>query len=229
MTVILAASLGTELLKIVVGALVAVLAAGLIGTRLTYRWDEMRRLRESDHAAREAFYTAYAQFFATWKQWETVKRKKSVGPTPVDINWQLLCDASTAEGNFEALLVKLASERVLDLDACILLASFRQAYQSLRETIRDDKPLNWWLRGDSKPARDYRAFKALAEYFGSLLAEDRTSPSWWRLKRAQPDVKDAIKRLYASTQRIDDWAGTAEEKLNLSKLHDASLLKGATQ
>jgi phage terminase small subunit len=49
--------------------------------------------------------------------------------------WDLLAKAEVAEAGFEALLVKLASERYLDDRDVRLLACSCQAYQSLREAF----------------------------------------------------------------------------------------------
>jgi hypothetical protein len=207
-----------DLIKIVVGALVTVLSAGLIGNLLTYQWDEVRRRRESDLAARDGFYSAYAQFFTTWKLWNTHIRHQR-GHPPNDVQWQLLTEAEKAEGAFESLLVKIASERELDDNARQLLAAFRQACQSLRESIRDNQPLAWWatnVQSDKEGYRQYRAFKGLAEYVAILLAEDRRRELFSFLRsRRQPETAYAITSLLAITLRIESWTDVAYSLLEL--------------
>jgi hypothetical protein len=63
------------------------------------------------------------------------------------------------------MLLKLASERVLTSDEPSRLGRFRQGYQTVRESIRDDKEVPW----DSSEAGSYLDFKEGAALFASLL------------------------------------------------------------
>jgi hypothetical protein len=211
-------SLTADLVKIVVGAAVASGLAWLVGNRVAYRWDEIKRRRESDLAARDEFYRVYGKFFATWKLWSTHKEYASAG-APDGIQWKLLEQAEEAEAGFEALLVKLASERRLSERDRRLLACFRQGYQSLRERLREDEPLEWWATGSPKyphhdeGRRQYRTFKALSEYFATLLAED-VPPRWLHGPPPRPTEEEAIKALLDSTINLkDEWVEEAEKEL----------------
>ena len=104
------------------------------GGALSLFWNRIRRRRESDLASRESFYAAYAEFFTTWKLWNSHKRHDVAAPP--DVQWQLLSKAEEAEAAFEALLVKVTSEKKLDDVACERLAGFRRGYQPLRESTR---------------------------------------------------------------------------------------------
>src|SRR6266849_7158940 len=108
----------------------------LVGTQVSYFWDERRRRRESDLTALATFYRLYGDFFTTWKLWSAHRRHGNKISAPDHLQWSLLERAETAEGGFESLLVKLASERKLSEDDKLLLGSFREAYQMLREQIR---------------------------------------------------------------------------------------------
>jgi hypothetical protein len=70
-------------------------------------------------------------------------------------------------------MVKLTVEhRLTDRDE-EMLACFRQAYQSVRESIRGDEQIGWWatFRGDRAIGyREYRAFKVLSVHFAYLLS-----------------------------------------------------------
>ena len=205
----------SSLVQVTFGALATVLFAGLIGNLLTYRWDDARRRRESDLAARERFYDAYAQFFTTWKLWDAHKRFPNTS-APADVQWQMLERAEDAESTFEALLVKLASERGLDDRACRLLAAFRQAYQSLREHIREDEELAWFNRdihGDDGGYREYQAFKMLAEYLATLLALNPPRRVLSAKTRAAPTEEQAIQTLLNVTTRSENWVALAECEL----------------
>ena len=178
-----------------VSVVTAALLAWLVGTRVSYLWDEVKRQRESDLAALEAFYDAYGGFFAAWKSWavfNALPRREDSFPASDPMAWEILSRAGKAESGFESILVKLASEYAHTDDECRLYAAFRQATQSLREAIRNGKNLEWKAqplttananRIDAKRPDDslideerlnqyrrYRAFKALCEYVAVTLA-----------------------------------------------------------
>jgi membrane protein YqaA with SNARE-associated domain len=46
-------------------ALVGSLLAWVVGTQVSYRWDDRKRRREADLAAATTFYQLYGTFFAT--------------------------------------------------------------------------------------------------------------------------------------------------------------------
>ena len=201
--------------------------AWVIGTQVTYRWDERRRRREGDLAALTAFYTTYGEFFATWKVWDAYKRPHRAVEGPSDSRWQLLDRASGVEGAFESLLVKIASERRLTQTDTVMLGCFREGYQRLRESIREDWRLEWWSSGSTEGMRQYRAFKGLAEYVAFMLEQDSAA------KRASTrDDKEmdrarelAITSLLAISTRADfhdKWWMLAEEQLKLADLAPAA-------
>jgi hypothetical protein len=214
-----------SLFKAAFGALIASALAWIIGTRITYYWDDLKRRRESDLAARNEFYRVYGEFFAAWKLWDTHKRFPSID-VPEQVQWDLLCQAEEAEAGFEALLVKIASERHLTDRDVKLLACFRQAYQSLREKIRQGKRLEWAANYPSPRAKyqEYETFKALAEYFANLLATD-TARRWFRWRTPQPSSPEAIGRFLNATKVVDAWEPVAREQL----LSMMQLRSGAAQ
>jgi hypothetical protein len=78
------------------------------------------------------------------------------------------------------MMVSLACDRELTPDDFKILGPFRQLYQQLRESIRDDVPLRW----DSSTDKDYVSFKTLAPKVASLVSgksdqklSDEYSPS----------------------------------------------------
>jgi hypothetical protein len=219
---VVAASLGQGLIIALFTAVVGSVLAWLVGTEVSYVWDERRRRRESDLAALATFYRHYGEFFATWKLWGAHKRYPAKVGRPVDIQWRLLERAEEVEGGFESLLVKLASERCLDERDRRMLGCFREAYQMLRERIREDQNLDWWASdihaGDG--FKQYRAFKALAEYVAFLL---ETSPKRRLLAPAtsRPERSQAIATLVEITQRSKfhaDWWKLATDELHLDRM-----------
>jgi hypothetical protein len=231
---------------LVIAAFTAVLG-WLVGNQVSYAWDERKRRRESDLAVLASFYWNYGQFFATWKLWDVCKSEHAATALPPkDAQWTLLQRASDAEGGFESVLVKIASERKLGPRETLLLACFREGYQSLRESIREDRRLEWWANHDEDDdgARKYRAFKALGEHVATMLehdsgrgrgrepvsaqtlltsAADRVRPGRDQRRRREDDERrdDAIANLLAVSVREDlpkDWWKVAENSLKLTQL-----------
>lgn len=160
--------IGVEILKAGLNALVAVitLALGwLIGQRLTSFWAIRQKRRELELSTANEFYKLYGEFFAVWKLWNYFEERQTQPGFPSETHWELLKRASAAEAGIEATLVKLASERVLNSEQTERLARFRQAYQKLRESIRDNKKLDWTY--PTHP--EYLAFKNLATYVTCMI------------------------------------------------------------
>ena len=84
--------------------------------------------------------------------------------------WSLLERACAAEGALESIFVKLSSERVLSESDIEILGRFRQAYQQLRESIRDNKPIGWWGNNQT----EYLSFKRLAFLTACIILSDRS-------------------------------------------------------
>ncbi|GAA3077375.1 hypothetical protein [Streptosporangium carneum] len=204
--------------------LAVLLASGLawlIGSQITYRWDDVKRRRELDLAAVESFYRAYGSFIEVWRLWNAHKRRSEQVAAPADMQWQCLQRAAAVEGSLEAILIKIVLERRLTKDDRLLLGCFRQAYQSLRESVREDRELKWYARKDDYEAhRRYRAFKALAVYSARLL---QTNSTRWLIGTRRTDIpssEESICFLLAATDaaRRYDWLETAERILNITSL-----------
>ena len=74
----------------------------------------------------------------------------------------------------EATFIRLSSERDLSAAQVNSFGEFRQLYQKLRESIRDDDPLEW----DYSSHPEYLRFKELAcklNYFIISGDKDKTS------------------------------------------------------
>ena len=77
--------------------------------------------------------------------------------------------ACAAEGAMEAIFVTLSCERKLTDYDIKIVGKFRQAYQSLRESIRADRDLGW--RYHDQP--EYLSFKRLAYLTACIIASDK--------------------------------------------------------
>ena len=173
----------------------------LVGLRLTDRWKQVKQRWELDLATVNDFYKLYGEFFCIWKLWNAHTRHLVMVKTvPADLQWQLLERASDAEGRIEAVLVKLAVERKLLPADEHVLGSFREAYQTLRETIRAGKDLGW--HGSEHP--EYLAFKGLATYVATLLPSARK-------RDAAPATRAAVlQRITTHAYRRPEWQRLAQ-------------------
>jgi hypothetical protein len=158
--------------------IIALLIGWFVGQRLTYVWNVRQKRREIQLAASQQFYVAYGEFFATWKLWNRLER---------DIEdfearrWELHKRAAAAEAIVEGILVKLSSELTLSELEIATLGFFRQAFQHLREAIRQDCVLSWTTSEDP----EYKAFKGLATRVSGLLARE------WSMKPPTPDEAES--------------------------------------
>jgi hypothetical protein len=165
-----------ELIKSLLSLLVSVVTLGLgwfVGQRLSIYWAIKQKRRELELAAVSEFYKLYGEFFAIWKLWNQLCRedsstKQSKSFEENSPRWELLRRASNAEGSLESLLVKIASEKPLSKADIEILGRFRQAYQSLRESISINKKLNWG--GSEHP--EYLTFKRLAYLLANVILSD---------------------------------------------------------
>jgi hypothetical protein len=155
------------------GSALVVLALGwLVGQRLTYVWSVRQKRREFQLSISQQFYVAYGEFFAVWKLWNRLDRTAAAFE---DRGWELHKRAAAAEAIIEGTLVKLSSELTLDEEQINGLGRFRQAFQQLRQSIRQNRLLPW---SDSENP-EYKTFKTLAVRVAALLGKDwqRNPPS----------------------------------------------------
>jgi hypothetical protein len=145
---------------------IVVLALGwFVGQRLTFAWNIRQKRREFQLTASQQFYSAYGEFFAVWKLWNALDHKAG---SFEDRKWELFKRAAAAEAIIEGTLVKLASEAALNESQIEMLGQFRQVFQQLRESLRDNQALKW----NYSEHRDYISFKCLAVRVAALLGGD---------------------------------------------------------
>lgn len=155
---------------------VALLTLGLgwlLGNGIASRWEEVKERRALELAALERFYQLYGEFYALWKLWSIHKSPTYLSDYERDPStvWRLLERAAEVEGGFESILVRLTQERRLDATDVQELARFREGYQCLRESIREDKALDWKANpSKGEPAHKYGEFKRLASHVAHLLS-----------------------------------------------------------
>lgn len=138
----------------------------LIGRRLTVLWSRHQKENEQDLDAARDFHALYGDFFALWKSWNYYVRDLGAEALPGASRWELLDRACKSEARLEATFARLASQRSLTADEIDTLGRFRQRYQQLRESIRDNMPLAW----DHSEHPDYVEFKMLAPQVAAIIA-----------------------------------------------------------
>ena len=185
----------------IVSGVVLILATGLVGAGLAAFWNLQIKRRELEFAAAKRFNELYGEFFAVWKLWNYYVR--DVGPQafPDASRFKLLDRACTAEAGIEAVFVELSSKRNLEPTAIEDLGQFRQVYQQLRESIRDNRPLEWdWFEHDA-----YKAFKELAPRVAQLIASGKSTRSNKARRRARAWLE-------VTSDRFEDfWLDGKEE------------------
>jgi hypothetical protein len=152
-----------------IAPLLAAFVAGLVAwslvPRAQYRWEKVKKHRDLDLEAVREFHRLYGEFVSAWKLWNTPFKR----PTSFEMSPQLADDclrrAAAVEGGIESLLVKVAAERQLDDRDIDVLGATRQAFQSLRDAIRQGLELKFW----SSEEEHYVALKTLAAYTYVLL------------------------------------------------------------
>jgi hypothetical protein len=167
----------------------------LIGQRLTYLWTVRQKRRELQLASLQQFYIAYGEFFAVWKLWDRIDELEPGPAVRVERRWELLKRATAAESIVEGTFVRLSLEVDIDGPDVINLGRFRQAFQQLRESIRDNKPLAW----PHANCPEYRSFKRLSIDIGTLLNGDPSKSS-----RSRQSASDRLMKI-TSNEWEDNW------------------------
>ncbi|MVO90318.1 hypothetical protein GPA10_37615 [Streptomyces sp. p1417] len=193
-------SIGAPLLTVA-----ATLSGGwLVSTRVTDRWEQIRRSREMDLAAAADFQRLYGEFVAVWKTWDALTDGHTPVATTEHVGWGCLERATAAEGQIEALMAKLAAERFLTEDDIAMLGGVRQAFKVVRRSIRRGRPLGW---GSSSTA-PYLAIKTLSAATSVLLS---TPPR----TRRRPSAAVAARNFKGITDNRHEttWIDTAQRYL----------------
>lgn len=202
-------AIGFEMMKALIGPVVAVGLAWLVGNRLSAEWALRQRRREHSLASVAEFYRLYGEFFALWKLCNYAFRDADheMGD---DTLWDLMRRAAALEANGEAILLRIASELTLSDDDIKTLGLFRQGVQLLRQSIVKQRILGW----SSSEHREYQAFKGLSVGVAALAAKvgGGTAPP---LDKAQRQLREIThnkwsKEWLATIARRDETPVQAE-------------------
>lgn len=172
-----------------------------VGQSISAKWSIRQKRRELQLSAANTFDSLYGEFYKIWKLWKNYK-KEGIDCKEVS-QWDILAMTCTAEAGMEAILVKIASEFKLTDEDIIILGRFRQAYQSLREHIRENKQFTW----DHPYHPQYMHFKKMGAYIATLLSEFQTAK--------EPSREEAIYNLQriTSTKFKYWWEEQADKPL----------------
>ena len=167
-------AIGFEIVKALIGPVVAVGLAWLVGNRLSSEWALRQRRRENSLASVAEFYRLYGEFFALWKLCNYAFRDSDHDMDDATL-WDLMRRAAGLEANGEAILLRIATELTLTGDDIRTLGLFRQGVQLLRQSIVKQRILGW----SSSEHREYQAFKSLSVGVAALATKvgTGTSPS----------------------------------------------------
>lgn len=151
------------------GTLIILLLSWLIGQRIIAYWEIKRRIRESDLESERIFQKLHGEFKALWRLWKAYVKglPENVEPSisiQEPLLWDLMSRASQLEGECEALLLNLASNRDLSAHDLNQLGQLRQLIQQLREGMKRGQRLNEDFR-----RADYQLFHSLSAQVLALL------------------------------------------------------------
>ena len=222
-----------------------------VGQRIINHWDVKKKRQELDIETAMQFHKLYGEFKEVSRLWRvfsfTGQRATKLifpGTTPLD----LLKRAAAAEGGVETIIVKLATERVLNVEDIKTLGLFRQAYQKLREAIRDGAPLEW-----THNTPEYTLYNNLASKAACIISSNKTrkhpktdeapkilekitafqSKQWQEELeliplKAEDENKDVVRRLPAQYFRAGVGAVIIDNKGDVLALERANI-RGAWQ
>ncbi len=171
-----------------VATLIVLAASWLVGQRIVSYWEIRKRIRESDLEAERTFQKLHGEFKALWRIWKV--HAKRVNPESGSLTleaphiWDLVDRASVLEGEFEALLLKLASSRSLSEDDRRNLGLLRQLIQQLREGMKRGSKLDEDFR-----LSDYQLFHTLSAGFLEIL---RRPCSFQSASETDRQVRDIV-------------------------------------
>jgi hypothetical protein len=201
--------IGFEIIKALIGPVVAVGLAWLVGNRLSSEWAIRQRRREHSLASVAEFYRLYGEFFALWKLCNYAFRDSDHEMDDATL-WDLMRRSAALEANGEAILLRIASELTLSESDIRTLGLFRQGVQLLRQSIVKQRILGW----SSSEHREYQAFKGLSVSVGALaaLVGSGKAPS---VDKAQQQLREIThnkwsKEWLASIARRDETPVQAE-------------------
>ncbi len=165
-------------------SIIVLLITWVVGMRILTFWEIKKKRKELDLVNSTEFHKLYGEFTTVWRlwkiYWKNYVNKNESSEKLSDLYWELLKRASAAEGGIEAILVKLSSERKLNSEEMETLGLFRQAFQQLRESIREKNNMDW-----QRESPEYKLLKELTSKTILIINPDNKlkSPKFKLTKR----------------------------------------------
>jgi hypothetical protein len=189
--------MGSLFIELIKNAFTPLLILGMtwfVGQRILAYWEIKKKRKELDIATTTQFHQLYGEYKEVWRLWKVFKTKLNEEFTaPEHTRWELLKRATSAESKFEAIIVKMATERVLRLSEAKNLGLLRQGFQQLRESIRDGVSFDYNYK-----APEYILFNELACEVAITISSDR--------KQELSEAVDASRNFINITNvRLRDW------------------------
>lgn len=181
----------------------------VVGQAISSKWALRQKRKELQLTAANTFDRLYGEFFKIWKLWRFYKKEGLESSDSNVSQWDLLAMTCDAEAGMEGILIKIASEFKLSDKDIKTLGRFRQAYQTLRETIRENEPLEW-----NHPYHpQYWKFKTMGVYIATMLSGLQ--------KSKEPTKEEAIFNLrrITSTEWKGWWLKQADKPLKEFEFH----------
>lgn len=143
------------------------------------QWSAVKKEEEQKKKERARNEAASAQTGGTVVAAGRDSAQATEDPKKAATRAELLKAAAACEGQFEALLIKIAIERRLRTPELDRMARFREGYQRLRECIEADVALPFSIQHRSNDRSAYVAFKSSSvEFAGLVSGRRRASPVW---------------------------------------------------
>ncbi len=207
-----------ELSAAAIQLLVTVVLGGMVGLF----WVSSRRRREGRVAAQEAFYRAYGQWYAVWKEWGATRSTARASLPPGETSnlssavpaEALIAKASQVEADLEALLRRVSVERHLTVSERRHLGQFREGAQQLRNSLKAGQKLDWAVQSrDTSRTESYVGFKALSAEFARIVGSRASlSPRTW-FPPSLAQAQEALVEITSWRAGPDGWPTTVASQI----------------
>ncbi len=167
----MADDLTLELVKTIVPIFVTLGVGWVIGDRIAVHWAIRQKRKELQLTVASDFEEIYGKFYSIWKMWNyfLAHQMKTIGKIEdLKTYFDILDRACDTNGRVEVIILKLASEFVLNEEEINIISTFRKSFRILRRSIRDQKEIPW----NSSKHPDYVEFKHAASTISNIITQN---------------------------------------------------------
>jgi hypothetical protein len=157
-----------------IAAVFTLLLLFVIGQRIVFIWDQRKKYQELDNATYTQFQDLQGEFYEIIKVYRTLydtTHKYEYNALKLDksTSAELFKRACAAESKVDVMINKLVAERTLCKGDPYTLGLYRQGFQQLRESIREDSNPEY---GNFKDPR-YKLFEELVSKVAYIVTESK--------------------------------------------------------